>query len=58
MASNALIAFFAALGVSIWVYSKFARSTGGNMSSTLIVTGSAAVVIFLIALGLLSLIPQ
>jgi len=55
---NGIIAFFVAGGAFMWVYSKTNRSTGGNLKNTLVVAGTAAVVVFLIALAILGMIPS
>jgi len=54
---NGLIAFMVAVGVSVWVYGKIMRSTGSNTKNSLIVAGSAAVIIFIILIMLLKLVP-
>jgi hypothetical protein len=52
-----LIAFFVGTGVATWVYTKIIRSSGGNLKSTLIVSGisgaGAFFVTYLLALSLL-----
>lgn len=55
---NGLIAFFIAVGASMWVYKKINRSTGGNTTNTLVVTTIAGLFTFVIAILLLGLIPS
>ncbi len=54
--SNALIALFAAIGGSTWIYTKFNRSTGGNTQSSIIATAISGLVIFLFMLFILGLV--
>lgn len=56
--SNGLIAFFVAVSVTVWVYTKISRKTGGNTQNSLVVAGAAGLFTFLIALMLLGLIPS
>ena len=54
---NGVIAFMLAIGVSAWIYAKLMRTTGGNTKNA--VTGAAisGVLLFILALIVLSLIP-
>ena len=56
--SNGLIAVFVAVSVTVWVYTKISRKTGGNTQNSLVVAGAAGLFTFLIALMLLGLIPS
>lgn len=54
MLSSTLIAFFAGLGVAIWIYRKFAkRASGGDFVKTVTPALMAGVVTFFIALTIL-----
>lgn len=56
--SNVFIAFLVAVSGGVWLYNKIMRRTGGNTTNSLVVTGFAAVLAFLILLFLLNLIPE
>ena len=50
-----LIALFAALGVSAWVYNKTMRYTGNNTKNSIIIAVVTAIIVFIIFLTILSL---
>lgn len=56
--SNYTIALLLSLGASAWIYNKVYRSTGGNTKSSLVVAGSAALLLFLVTVTLLGMIPS
>lgn len=56
--SNTLIAFFLALGAGGWLYNYFMRHTGGLTKNALIASFAVAFIVFLFALGIMSLIPR
>jgi hypothetical protein len=51
--SNGLIAFFVAVGVSIWTYNKFYKTTGGYSQKALGGAAVAGILAFIIFLTLL-----
>jgi hypothetical protein len=53
---NFTIAFFTALGFSVWVYSKLMRSTGGNTKSSLTATAIIGVLTFIVMLVILGIL--
>lgn len=55
---NGLIAFLFSIGTATWVYTKVIRRTGGNTQSTLIVSGAAGVIVFIVMFTVLLLITS
>ncbi len=56
--SNGIIGFLVAISVSVWVYTKISKSTGGNVQSSAVVAGAAGLFSYLIVYFLLGLIPS
>lgn len=56
--SNGLIAFLVALGIGAWIYNYIMPRTGNQAKNALIIAGTAAVIIFVAVLSLISLIPR
>lgn len=54
--SNMLIALIFAAGVSVWVYNKVQRQTGGNTKSSLTVAGLVAGLGFVVLLLILNFV--
>lgn len=52
------IALITAVGASAWIYSKVMNRTGGNTQNALIVSGVAAIMIFVITLTVLSIVEN
>ncbi len=50
----ALAAFLFAVGLAAWIYSKVQRSTGGNIQTSIIVSGIAGAFAFVIFLLILN----
>jgi hypothetical protein len=53
MFGNATIAFFAGLGVAIWVYRKTARRGGGDFKKEIAPAAIAGILAFLVSLTIL-----
>lgn len=53
-----LIAFFAAAGVSAWVYNKTMRYTGNNTQNSIIMTAATGIIIFIIFLTIVSFVDS
>ena len=53
---NGLIAFLVAVGASVWIYSRFMRTTGNLTQRSVAAAAASGVVIFLILLITLSVI--
>ncbi len=53
---TALIAFMLAAGVSVWVYSKLMKYTGGNNQSSIIASVAVFVFSFFVSWALFSFI--
>lgn len=58
MLSSTVIALMLAVGGGTWVYTKMSRQTGGQAKPALIVAGTAAFFLFLIALLVLNAITS
>ena len=54
--SNTLVALLTALGSGTWVYTKALRRTGGNQPTALTAGGAVGVLVFVVALTVLSFI--
>lgn len=53
---SSVVGIMLATGVAAWVYAKLNRSTGGNMTSSLIVAGIAGIFAFVIIVLVLNMI--
>lgn len=53
MFSNVAIGFFAGIGFGGWVYSKLARSTGGNTQNSLIGAALSGIVAWVLVTAIL-----
>jgi hypothetical protein len=51
---NGLIAFLAALSLSVWVYNKLMRTTGGNVKNAVIGSFVVALFVFVAVLTITS----
>lgn len=56
--SSFVIALLFAIGGGGWIYAKTNRTTGGNIQTALTMGAAAGVTILIIALILLSFIPE
>ncbi len=56
--TNGTIAFLLALGISAWVYNFSMKQTGGQTKTALIIAATVGVILFIIAISLISLIPE
>lgn len=54
--SNFLIAFLAALGATVWIYSKMMKSTGGITKNAIIVSGIIGFIIFIFLITIINMI--
>ncbi|MEI8187400.1 MAG: hypothetical protein WCG30_00455 [Candidatus Saccharibacteria bacterium] len=54
--SDFVISFMFALGAGAWIYSKVMRTTGSQVKPSLMVSGTAGVLIFVVLFYLLSTI--
>lgn len=54
--SNTVIALLVALSTGTWVYTKFARRTGGNQKTALTASAAVAGLVFVVTLTILSII--
>ena len=54
--SNALIAFFISIPMAVWIYSKMARQSAGNLKPPLIVSAVCAVVMFIVVWTVLNMV--
>lgn len=46
--SNALLSFLFAAGASTWLYSKMMRQTGNNAQTSILVSGGAGLILFML----------
>jgi hypothetical protein len=53
--SNVLISFMFSIGSCAWIYQKLQRYSGNNTQQSLVVSGIIGVVLFVIAISLLSM---
>ena len=56
MLSNAMVAFFLAIGSAGWIFAKTQKTSGNNTKSSLTVAGISGGLIFLLTLIVMSLI--
>lgn len=56
--SSFVIALLFAIGGGGWIYAKTSRTTGGNTQTAITMGAVAGVAIFIIAMILLSFIPE
>jgi predicted membrane-bound mannosyltransferase len=55
---NGVIAFLIAISATVWIYSKFMRSSGSNTQRSIIAAAISGLAIFLVALFALGFIPK